>query len=149
LHIDIGGREELYENGDSTSIDELLSVVICDKSAVHFAHQRWEGHTRMGHVEQRTGSVSLNPHVLGLCKSGQGSESSRSGNLGLVVFVRCQIGYASHGVTLDLDIGGHHLSDERGEATEPDNLNLVLGCIKVSIGKYIIVIITQGSRTYC
>jgi hypothetical protein len=39
-----------------------------------------------------------------------------------------QVGDASDGIALDLDVGRVHLLDEGSQATEGDNGDLVLGC---------------------
>jgi len=41
--------------------------------------------TRMGHVDQRTRRISLDPHVLGSGQPSKGEESTRLGNLRLVI----------------------------------------------------------------
>lgn len=42
--------------------------------------------------------------------------------------MRSQVGDASYGVALDLDVGRKHLSDQRRQATELDDEDLVFGC---------------------
>lgn len=39
----------------------------------------------MGHIEKGAGRISLNTHVLGASEAGEGDESARLGNHGLVL----------------------------------------------------------------
>lgn len=63
----------------------------------------------MSHIQQSARSISLHPHVLGFCKSGQGTQCSGSCYLSFIIFMCCQICDAAHGVALNFDVGGHHL----------------------------------------
>lgn len=82
----------------------------------------------MRHVEQGARRISLHAHVLGLCKACEGLQGARASNLCLVVFVCGQVGDASDGVALDLDVGRVHLLDQGRQAAESDNGDLVLSC---------------------
>ena len=74
-------------------------------------------HTRMGHVQESASSVPLNTHVLGLCQSCQGSQSTGASNLCLVVFVRGQVCDATDGIALHFDIARIHLPNQRLQAS--------------------------------
>ena len=80
----------------------------------------------MCHVEKRSGGVPLDPHISRLGKSRQGSQSTGSGDLGLIVLVRCEVGDAAHGIALNLYVGRHHLPDEGSQAAEGDDEYFVL-----------------------
>jgi hypothetical protein len=82
----------------------------------------------MRHVEQSTRRISLYPHISRLGEASKRSESAGTGNLGLVLFVRCKIGDASDSVALHLNIRRQHLSNERSQSTKLDNKDLVIGC---------------------
>ena len=82
----------------------------------------------MRHIQQSPSSITLNPHILRFRQSGQRSEGSRPRNLRLVVLVGRQVGDASDGITLHLDVRRHHLTDQRRQSTQQDNRNFVLGC---------------------
>lgn len=58
----------------------------------------------MGHVQQSAGSVALNAHVLRLGQPCQRSQGTRASDLGLVVFMRGQVGDAAHRIALHFDI---------------------------------------------
>ena len=98
----------------------------------------------MGHIEQRTGRISLNSHVLGSGQPSKGDESTGLGNLRLVIVYEiisvarvmaeqnqrhtmcCKIGYASDRIALHLHVGTKHLTYERLEPAQLDNEQLVL-----------------------
>lgn len=81
----------------------------------------------MCHVEKCTGGVPLHTHVSGLGESGKGAKCPRPSYLGLVLLVRGEVGDAADSITLDFDVGGQHLADQWGQATQLDDEDLVLG----------------------
>lgn len=81
----------------------------------------------MCHVEESACCVPLNSHIPGLGQPRQRTQSAGAGNLGLVLLVGSQIRDTSHSIALDLDIGRHHLANQRGQTTALYNENLVLG----------------------
>lgn len=58
----------------------------------------------MCHVEESTGSVPLHTHISGFGKPRQRAQGTRPCNLGLVFFMCSQVGDASYGIALDLNI---------------------------------------------
>jgi hypothetical protein len=134
LNVRIGAGEKVDENGDRTRRDELLSVLV-----------------GVGHVEQCTGSVPLNAHVFRLGEAGEGVKGAGASNTALVLVcsveksecrvqkgggeedartVGSQVGDASDGVALNLNVGRKHLTDKGLEAAELDDGELVLGCLR-------------------
>lgn len=83
--------------------------------------------TRMCHVEECSCCVPLNPHVLRLGKPCQGTQSSGPGDFGLVVFLRREVRDAPNSIALDLDVGRHHLANERGQPAELNDQDFVVG----------------------
>jgi hypothetical protein len=90
--------------------------------------------TRMCHVQESAGSISLHSHILRFCQPRQWSKSARFSNLRLVLFVCSEICYAADGVALYFDVGRVHLPYQRNEAAQVYYLDLVLGCLSVSTG---------------
>jgi hypothetical protein len=100
--------------------------------------------TRMGHVQEGAGSISLNAHVLRTSEPGERDERAGLGDLCLVVVcatsapwaceerkahtVRRKVCDAANGVTLDLDVRAEHLPDERLQTAKLYDKKLVLGC---------------------
>lgn len=147
LNINIGRREQLDKDGNSTSVDELLAVVICisrlDFNPPPVLLRRLL--TGVCHVEQSTCRITLNPHILRLCQADQRTQRARAGNLCLVLLVRGQVRNTSDGVALYLYIRRHHLADQRGQPSEGDDQDFVLGYIVSVTGKT--VESRQGVRT--
>ena len=99
--------------------------------------------TGMGHVEESTGSVPLDPHVLGLGQPGERDERARLCNLRLVLIctwsanprgveksqltMSCEIGDASHCITLHLHIRAEHLPYEWFQSAKRDDEEFVFG----------------------
>ncbi len=81
----------------------------------------------MGHVQQSPSSISLHPHILGLCQSCKRSQCSRPCDLCFIVLVGCQVGDATNRIALNLDVWRHHLADKRSEASKEYNSDLILG----------------------
>ena len=81
----------------------------------------------MRHIQQCTGCISLNSHVLGLGQLGQWTQCSGLGYLRFVILMSSQVCDAANSVTLNFDILGIHLFDQGYQATFLDNLDLVLG----------------------
>ena len=71
----------------------------------------------------------MDAHVFGLGQPCEGLQGAGACDLGLVVLVCREVGDAPHGVALYLDIRRVHLLDERREAAECDDGDLVLGCV--------------------
>lgn len=90
--------------------------------------------TRMCHIEQRTGRITLHTHILRLCQADQRTQRSRASNLGLVLLVRSQIGYTADRITLHFHIRRHHLADQRGQPSEGDDQDLVFSYIESAVG---------------
>lgn len=82
----------------------------------------------MCHVQKGACRIPLHSHVSGLGQACEGAQRTRSRNFCLVVFVRSKIGDATDSIALDLHIGREHLADERGQSTELNNQDLILGC---------------------
>lgn len=85
-------------------------------------------HTRMRHVQESSGSISLHAHVPGLCQTREWAEGARFRYLRLIFFMRSEVCNASDGITLNLNIGRQHLTDERRETSQLNDKNLVLRC---------------------
>lgn len=81
----------------------------------------------MSHVEESASRIPLHTHVLGSGESGERPESSRASYLCLVFFVGSEVSDTSNGVALHLDVGRHHLPDQRSKASQHDYRHLVLG----------------------
>lgn len=90
----------------------------------------------MCHVQQCACCISLYPHVLGLRKTSQRAQSSRAGYLGLVVFMRSQVGDAADSVALYLHVRRHHLSYQRRKTSKSHDQDLILRYL-VSIPAFI------------
>ena len=90
-------------------------------------------HTGMCHVQQRTGCVALNAHVLRLGQSGQRPQGSRPCDLCFILFMGRQVGDAPNRIALHFDVWGHHLADQRGQSSKQHDGNLILGYGPVSI----------------
>lgn len=82
--------------------------------------------TRMCHVEQSAGSISLHSHILRLGQSCQWAQSPGSRNLCLVVLVSSQICDTSNSITLNFDVRRHHLSYKWSQTAEEDDSDFVL-----------------------
>ena len=87
LHVRIRRVEQTDKDRNSTGVDELLPVLVCEWSvnSRRGYHQECMQRTRVRHVEQSTGCIALNTHVLRACKAGKGNKSTRLRNLRLVV----------------------------------------------------------------
>lgn len=59
--------------------------------------------------------------------------------------MRGKICNAAYGVALNLDVGRVHLLDERAQAAELNDADLVLGCETLAR----VVYLTAGRGTYC
>lgn len=127
------------------SVDKLLPVFICGRCELasrpidlgsRGGVDRAPHHTRMCHVEQSPGSISLHPHILRFSKSGQRAQSARLGDLCLVLLMRRQVRDASDSVALDFDVGRAHLVDEGAQSPEGHDLDLVLGWVARRVSSF-------------
>ena len=80
----------------------------------------------MRHVEQSSRGISLNTHVSGLGQPCKWAKSTRSRNLGFVLFVCSEVRYAPDSIALDFDICRQHLADQGWEPSELHNKDLVV-----------------------
>jgi len=81
----------------------------------------------MCHVEESAGGIALDPHVARLSQPSQRAQGTGPRDLCLVVLVRCQVGDTADSIALDLDIVGHHLSDQRLESAKMHYQYLIVG----------------------
>ena len=81
----------------------------------------------MCHVQQSTGCIALNAHVLRLGQSGQRAQGSRPCNLCLVLFMSRQVGDAPNRIALHFDVWRHHLANQGGQSSKQHDGNLILG----------------------
>lgn len=84
--------------------------------------------TRMRHVQQSPRSIPLYTHVPGLGQPRKWAQSTRSRNLGLVLFMRSEVRYAPDSVALNFDICRQHLADKGREPSKLHNKDLVVRC---------------------
>lgn len=80
----------------------------------------------MCHVQESSCGISLHAHVPGLCQTREWAECAGFRDLRLVFFMRSEVRDAPDSITLDLNIGRQHLSDERRETSQLNDEDLVL-----------------------
>jgi hypothetical protein len=84
-------------------------------------------HTRVGHIQESSGCVSLNTHIIRPRHPCQRNQSAGLGNLGLIFIMSGKICNASDGITLDFNVRAQHLANQWLQSTQPDDKQLVLG----------------------
>lgn len=80
----------------------------------------------MCHIEQSPRRIPLYTHILRFRQPRQRTQRARLRNPRLILLMRSQIRDTSHSITLDLDILRVHLLDQRHQAVELHDLDLVL-----------------------
>lgn len=80
----------------------------------------------MRHVQESSCRVSLHAHIPGLCQTRKWAEGARFCYLRLIFFMRSEVCDAPYSITLNLNVGRQHLTDERRETSQLNDEDLVL-----------------------
>lgn len=75
----------------------------------------------MSHIQQSPCSISLDTHVIRSCHASKRYESAGLGDLGLVLIVCGQVGYAPDSIALHFDVRAQHLTDQRLQSAKSDD----------------------------